>query len=338
MAKTPAAGEVQLNGSGSTFVQPLFEHWAYNYSLKIDPGLKINYGGGGSGQGKKDIIAGTVDFAGSDSTLTDDEFGKKPMQHIPAVAGAIVPAYNLPGVKTITLDGDTLGKIYAGKIEKWNDAAIAALNRGVALPNLPIVVVHRSDGSGTTNVFTIYLTRASKDWADNVKPSSGTTVDWPADKVKRGLGGKGNQGVAATVQKTRGAIGYIELAYAVKNKIPYGKMINAAGKVIDASPESTTAAMQGISFSKRLTADIENSAQADAWPISGFAYFIIDKDIKDCVKAQKLLSWITWSLTSGTGKSRAKELLYATLPPDIVPTIGEAIKGIKCNNGNPVFK
>ena len=315
----------------------MYEAWAFAYA-KVDPTTKINYSGGGSGQGKKDIIAGTVDFAGTDAPLSDAEAGQRAMVQVPTVAGAVVVAFNLPGIKSLTLDGPTLGKIYSGKIEKWNDAAIAALNKGVALPSLPIVVVHRSDGSGTTNIFTTYLTRASTDWKSTVTPSLGSTVDWPVDKVKRGLGGKGNQGVAAAVQKTRGAVGYVELAFAVNNKMSYTKMINAAGKTIDASPAAVTAAMADAAFDKRLKADIEDSKQEAAWPISGFTYILFNKDYADCAKAAKLLGWVTWGITSAEGTGTASKQLYANLPASIVPTVGQAIKSVTCDNGNSVFK
>ncbi len=337
LAASPSAGEVSINGSGATFPQPLYETWAFGYA-KVDPTAKVNYSGGGSGQGKKDIIAGTVDFAGTDAPLSDGEANQRSMVQIPTVAGAVVIAFNLPGVKNLTLDGTTLGKIYGGQIAKWNDPAIATLNKGVSLPNLPIIVVHRSDGSGTTNIFTTYLTRASTDWVSTVTPSFGSIVDWPADKAKRGLGGKGNQGVAAAVQKARGSIGYVELSFAVNNKIPYTKMINAAGKTIDATPAAVTAAMADAVFDKRLKADIENSKEAAAWPISGFTYILFKKDYADCAKAAKLLGFVTWGITSDEGKATAAKQLYAVLPVSIVPTVGQAIKSVTCNNGNAVFK
>lgn len=331
-----AQNSVQINGSGATFPQPLYENWAFTYTNNIDKNLKINYGGGGSGKGKTDIINGTVDFAGTDAPLSDAEAAKKPLIQFPSVAGAVVVPFNVPGVKSLTFDCNVLGKIYAGTIEKWNDPAIAAINKGVTLPNLPIVVVHRSDGSGTTSIFTTYLSKCSKDWTATVSPSKGTTVDWPVDKLRRGLGAQGNQGVAAQVQKTRGAIGYVELAYAVNNKIPYSKMINAAGNTIDASLEATTAAMKDAVFNKRLAADIQDSKQPDAWPIAGFTYFLVPKDTPDCAKAQKIQSWMVWGITSEEGKAMATEGQYATLPPEIVPQVGEAIKSMTCNGGNPV--
>lgn len=331
-----AQSPVQVNGSGATFPQPLYENWAFAYTNTVDKSVKINYGGGGSGKGKTDIINGTVDFAGSDAALSDAEAAKKPLVQFPSVAGAVVVPFNLPGVKSLTFNCNVLGKIYAGKIEKWNDAAIAAINKGVVLPNIPIVVVHRSDGSGTTSIFTTYLSKCSKDWTDTVNPSKGTTVDWPVDKLKRGLGAQGNQGVAAQVQKTRGAIGYTELAFAVNNKIPYAKMINAAGNTIEASTEATTAAMKGATFNKRLAADIQDSKDPAAWPIAGFTYLIVAKDTPDCAKAQKMQSWMVWSITSAEGKEMATKGLYATLPAEIVPQVGEAIKTMTCNGGNPI--
>jgi len=333
----PASGSVQINGSGATFPQPLYENWAFAYN-KVDPAVKINYSGGGSGQGKKDILAGTVDFAGSDATLTDAEFAKKPLQHIPVVAGAVVLAYNVKGVTApLVLDGPTIGSIFAGKIEKWNDAAIAKLNPGVTLPDTVINVVHRSDGSGTTNIFTLYLTAVSDVWKGAVNPSNGTTVDWPVDKLKRGQGGKGNQGVAAAVHQTQGAIGYVELAYAQNNKIPFAKLINAAGKTVDASPAATTAAMKDAQFSDRLTSDIENSKQPEAWPIAGFTYLLVNKDYADCDKATKLLQWIQWGLTNADAQNSASQLLYAPLPADVSGKAIAALKAITCK-ASPVLK
>jgi phosphate transport system substrate-binding protein len=342
LAATPAlpalaAGDTQLNGSGATFPQPLYEDWAYAYNATKDSSLKINYSGGGSGQGKKDIIAGTVDFAGTDAALTDGEAKSKPMQQIPTVAGAVVMAFNVPGVKDLVLDGAVVSGIYLGKIAKWNDPAIAALNPGAALPNLNIIVVHRSDGSGTTSIFTTYLTGVSADWRATVKPPASTTVDWPVDKLGRGLGAKGNPGVAATVQKTKGAIGYMELSYAINNKIAYSKMINAAGKTVAATLASTTAALKTAWFDDRMAATIVNSSQPDAWPIAGLTYLIVNKDYKDCAKATKLLQWIAWGVASPEGQARATALLYSPLPAEVMPRVQSAILSITCN-GAPVFK
>lgn len=328
---------VKLNGSGATFPQPLYEDWAFGYS-QVDKSAEINYSGGGSGQGKKDILAGTVDFAGSDAALSDDEAKQKPLVQLPSIAGAVVAIYNLADVtNTIYLDAKTLGDIYFGKIEKWNDAAIAAINPGIIFPDQAINVVHRSDGSGTTSIFTTYLCAASETWKATVNPCKGTTVDWPVDKLKRGQGGSGNQGVAAAVQKTAGAIGYVELAYAKNNKIPYAQMINAAGKKMDATIASTTAATAGAKFSDRNAADIVNSASADAWPIAGFTYIILNKDYTDCAKAGKLLNWLNWSLTDSAATDRVSKLLYAPLSKDTQTLSLNALKSVTCN-GQPVLK
>jgi len=329
-----APGSVELNASGATFPQPLYEDWAFAFNQR-DPSVVINYAGGGSGQGIKDIKAGTVDLAGSDALLSDKDYQEAPgLQMLPTVAGAVVLAYNIKGVtNTITLDADAVSKIYLGKIEKWNDPALAKLNPDVKFPDLPINVVHRSDGSGTTNIFTLYLSAVSDDWKKG--PGAGTAVDWPVDKLGRGQGGKGNPGVAAAIQNTNGAIGYVELAYAKNNSILYAKMVNAAGKTIEASIPSTIAAIKDAKFDDKLTAIIVNSQQPDAWPIAGFTYLIVNKDYKDCKKAEKLVSFINWALTDASAIDRASKLLYAPLPQEVTPKVVDTADKITCN-GRPV--
>lgn len=329
-----AAGSVQLNASGATFPQPLYEDWAFAFNQR-DPAVIINYAGGGSGQGIKDVKAGTVDFAGTDALLSEKDYQEKPnLQMIPTVAGAVVLAYNIKGVTaTITLDADTVAKIYQGKIAKWNDPAIAKLNPEVKFPDLPINVVHRSDGSGTTNIFTLYLSAVSEEWKQS--PGAGTAVDWPVDKLGRGQGGKGNPGVAAAVQNTNGAIGYVELAYAKSNNIAYAKMVNASGNTVEASIPSTIAAIKDAKFDDKLTAIIVNSQQPDAWPIAGFTYLIVQKDYQDCTKAAKIVNFITWALTDSAAANRASKLLYAPLPTDVTPRVLAVINTITCN-GKPV--
>ena len=331
---TDAPNSVELNGSGATFPQPLYEDWAFAFNQR-DPSVVINYASGGSGQGIKDIKAGTVDFAGSDALLKDADYQEKPdLQMIPTVAGAVVLAYNIPGVTTtITLDAATIVDIFLGKIEKWNDPRLAALNPEVKFPDLPINVVHRSDGSGTTNIFTLYLSAVSEEWKKG--PGAGTAVDWPVDKLGRGQGGKGNPGVAAAIQNTKGAIGYVELAYAKSNNILYAKLINAAGKTVEANIPSTMAAIKDAKFDDRLTAIIVNSKEPDAWPIAGFTYLIVNKDYKDCKKAEKLVSFIKWALTDPAASSRAAKLLYAPLPQEVLPRVVEVLDKITCN-GKPV--
>jgi phosphate transport system substrate-binding protein len=328
--------QVQLNGSGATFPQPLYEEWAYNYNDHVDTKVQINYSGVGSGQGKTDILNGTVDFAGTDAPLTNAEAAKKALVQVPTVAGAVVLVFNLPGITNLTLDASTVAGIYLGKIAKWNDAAIAKLNPGVKLPATTILVVHRSDGSGTTNIFTTYLAVASEEWRSTVSPSYGTTVSWPADKLKRGVGGKANAGVAAAVQSTVGAIGYVELAYALNNKIAFAKMVNAAGKVVTASTASTIAAMRTAWFDNRMASTIVNSKEADAWPIAGFTYILLNQDYKDCNKAVNAVQWVVWGITSDEAKASAVKQSYAPLPASIVPSVGEKLLTVKCN-GNLLF-
>ena len=330
-----APSSIKLNASGATFPQPLYEDWAFAFN-QLEPSVVVNYAGGGSGQGIKDIKAGTVDFAGSDALLADKDYTDVPnLQMIPTVAGAVVLAYNIKGITTsLTLDANTVAGIYLGKIEKWNDPAIATLNPDVKLPDLPINVVHRSDGSGTTNIFTLYLSAVSDDWKNG--PGAGTAVDWPVDKLNRGQGGKGNPGVAAAIQNTNGAIGYVELAYAKSNSILYAKMINASGKTVEASIPSTVAAIKDAQFSDKLTAIIVNSKQPDAWPIAGFTYLIVNKDYKDCKKAGKLVNFINWALTNKAATDRASKLLYAPLPTEVQPKVMDVVGKITCS-GQPVI-
>jgi len=329
-----APGSVKLNASGATFPQPLYEDWAFAYN-QLDPSVEINYAGGGSGQGIKDIKAGTVDLAGSDALLKDSDYAEAPnLQMIPTVAGAVVLAYNVKGVTaTLTLDAETVAQIYLGKIEKWSDPALAKLNPGVNFPDTPINVAHRSDGSGTTNIFTLYLAAVSQEWKQG--PGAGTAVDWPVDKLGRGQGGKGNPGVAAAIQNTNGAIGYVELAYAKTNNILYAKMINAAGKTVEASIPSTVAAIKDARFDDKLAAVIVNSKEPEAWPIAGFTYLIVNKDYKDCKKAGKVIGFINWALTNPGAVDRASKLLYAPLPKEVQPKVLEAVNKITCD-GKPV--
>jgi phosphate transport system substrate-binding protein len=331
---TDPAGSVQLNASGATFPQPLYEDWAFAFN-QVDPSVVINYGGGGSGQGIKDIKAGNVDFAGSDALLADKDYqDNSNLQMLPTVAGAVVLAYNVKGITTpITLNADVVSGIYLGKIEKWSDPAITALNPDVKFPDTPINVVHRSDGSGTTNIFTLYLSAVSSDWKSG--PGAGTTVDWPVDKLKRGQGGKGNPGVAAAIQNTDGAIGYVELAYAKNNSILFAKMVNAAGKTVEASIPSTVAAIKSAQFSDKLTAVIVNASDAEAWPIAGFTYLIVNKDYQDCKKAEKLINFVDWALTDKGAGDRAAKLLYAPLPGDVQTKVVSTAKAITCQ-GKPV--
>src|SRR5438128_5069735 len=261
----PVAAQMLMNGAGATFPYPIYSKWFDEYT-RVDRGARFNYQSIGSGGGIRQITARTVDFGASDGPMTDDQLKRAPgdLLHIPTVLGAVVATYNLPGAPKLRFTPDALAEIFLGKITKWNDAKIAAANPGVALPDQAILVVHRSDGSGTTYIWVDYLAKVSKAWEQKV--GVGTSVNWPV-----GLGGKGNEGVAGQVKNTPGALGYVELAYAVQNKLPVGVVRNAAGKFVEPSIESTTAA---AAAAKDMPADfrvsITNPAGDDAYPIASF--------------------------------------------------------------------
>src|SRR5437667_7865096 len=232
-----ASAQMTINGAGATFPYPIYSKWFDEYA-KVDPSVRFNYQSIGSGGGQKQIVAQTVDFGGSDGPMSDDNLAKAPgkILHIPTVAGADVVAYNLPGNPSLKLDADAIAGIFLGQVKKWNDPKLAALNPGVNLPDQEIVVVHRSDGSGTTFIFTDYLSKVSAEWKEKV--GTNTSVNWPT-----GLGGKGNEGVAGQVKQTLGALGYVELIYAIQNKMPYADVKNTAGEFVKPAMESVTAAL-----------------------------------------------------------------------------------------------
>jgi phosphate transport system substrate-binding protein len=321
------AGSIQINGAGATFPLPVYTEWAYAYQY-VDSSVVINYQGIGSGGGKKGIIDNTLDFAGSDSLLKDEEYtAGVDLQMYPMLAGAVVNVYNvqwaieIPSGTTLpslVLDRQTLVDIYNSKITKWNDAAILALNPDLKdyLPADSITVVHRSDSSGTTEIFTKALTAFSPDWT----AGGASAVEWPADKAGNGVGGKGNQGVAAAVINTPNSIGYVELSFAISNKMPFASMVNQAGKTVVANADSLASAMTDFatSFSDKLTVTIVDAPGDGSWPISGYTYLILHtKNMTDAIKAQKLLEYIRWSLTDASASKRAAELGYAVLPAEI---------------------
>ena len=337
-ASQPVAGSVQINGAGATFPLPVYTEWIYAYQY-VDPSVTLNYQGIGSGGGKKGIIDNTIDFAGSDSVLKDEEYASgKDLQMYPMLAGAVVPIYNVEGVtQTLTLDRITLTGIYNTSIKKWNDPAIAALNPGVALPDKDITAVHRSDGSGTTEIFTNALASFSDDWKNNV--GAGSAVEWPVDKVGNGIGGKGNQGVAAAVQNTSNSIGYVELSYAIANKIPIANMVNKAGQSVTANADSLASAITDYanSFDAKLTTKIVDGPGAGSWPIAGYTYIILHtSSMQDCTKAQKLLEFLKWALTDTAAGKRASELGYSVLPDAVRTQVLDKLGQVTCN-GNPVM-
>jgi phosphate transport system substrate-binding protein len=341
-------GSVQITGTGATFPLPLYTQWTYAYQF-VDPSVVINYTGVGSGAGKNAIIAGTVDFAGSDSLLSDKNYTDgKDLQMYPMVAGAVVPVYNLSlkpvptpaaGATAITLpklilDRQTLVDIYNAKVTKWNDPKIVALNPGLKdyLPDATIVTVHRSDSSGTTEIFTKALTSFSADW----KAGGGSSVEWPG----KGLGGKGNAGVAAQVINNANSIGYVELSYALSNGMSVAQMVNQAGKTVTANGASVNAAMAEFAgaFTEKLTATIVDGKSEGAWPITGYTYIILHTtSMTDCLKAQKLLEFLKWAQTDPGAQSGASSLGYLVLPEAVRQTVLAKLGEVTCNS-QPVLK
>jgi phosphate transport system substrate-binding protein len=305
-----------ITADGATFPQPVYEQWAQDYAAAT--GIQLSYTGGGSGQGVKDFTANIVQFAGSDAPLKDTEKGAAESKngsavlHIPTVFGAIVMAYNLGGIsKPINFSPEVIGKIFTGQIKTWKDPALAADNAGITFPSLAITVAHRSDGSGTTNAFTTYLCKVSTDWKAKVTPCSGKEVSWPV-----GLGGKGNAGVTSTITTTPGALGYIELSYAMQNKVPFGNVKNSSGNWITPSLASTAAAAKLNPIPDSLTFDASNTTVADGYPITTATWILIyqqqDKVNPDEKQADAVVHFLIWALDKGG--SAANKLGYATLP------------------------
>ncbi len=307
------ADVVKINGAGATFPYPLYSKWFSDYN-KANPNVQINYQSIGSGGGIQQLKAGTVDFGASDAPLSADEEKAMPgpVLQIPATAGSVVIVYNIPGVdKGLKLTSDVVGDLFIGKIKTWNDPKITSQNPGVNLPNLPVAVVHRSDGSGTTYIFTDYLAKAHADFY--FKVGRGKSVNWPT-----GLGGKGNEGVAGQVKQIPGAVGYVEYAYAVNNKIPYASIRNKAGKFVEPNPTSTTAAL--TAFSKDLVKDVKTSVTdapgPDSYPISGLTYLLVYKKPADATKGKAFVDFLKWAMEKG--QTQASSLLYSPLSPELV--------------------
>ncbi len=324
--KCPSEAQ-NLTGAGATFPGAIYAKWVDEYNKLT--GVQINYQAIGSGGGIKAFTDKTADFGASDVPLTDDQIKAVSggLYMIPTVMGAVVPTYNIPGVTaTLKFTPDALAGIYLGTITKWNDPKIAAENVGVSLPDMAITTVHRSDGSGTTGVFTDYLSKISPDWKSKV--GSATSVNWP-----NGVGASGNQGVAGAVKQAPGAIGYVELIYAIQNKLGYGTVKNAAGKYVDASLDSTSKAADGFSMPDlgKLTGEqaklsITNSANPAAWPISTFTYLLVPKDMSDKAKALAILRYAWWG--THDGQAFAKDLGYAPLPANVVKTAEDVLRSV----------
>ena len=318
----PAVGQTTLNGAGATFPYPMYSKWFSEYH-KIHPDIEINYQSIGSGGGIRQVLAQTVDFGASDGPMSDEQLSQAKVKilHIPTVLGAVVPAYNVPGVSgDLRFSPQVIADICLGKITSWNDAAIVKDNPDAKLPNQNIVVVHRSDGSGTNYIFTDYLSKVSSDWAGG--PGKGTSVKWPV-----GLGAKGNEGVAGMIRQMDGAFGYVELIYAVQNHIPYGIIKNAAGSWVKASLDGATAAAASV---KNMPADfrvsITNAPGKDAYPISSFTWLLVPVQSKDASRGKIMTDFLTWMLDTGEGMT--KELAYAPLPNEVSMKVRDAIKQV----------
>jgi phosphate transport system substrate-binding protein len=319
----PVVGQTTLNGAGATFPYPIYSKWFSEYQ-KIHPEVRINYQSIGSGGGIRQVTAGTVDFGASDMPMTDKQLqdAKAKILNIPTVLGADVPAYNIPGVSgEVKFTPEVLAGIFLGKISKWNDKAITAANPGVNFPDKEIIVVHRSDGSGTTFIWTDYLSKVSPEWKSQV--GSDTSVKWPV-----GVGGKGNEGVSGFIRQLSGSIGYVELIYAVQNNIPSGSVKNSAGVFVKASLESVTAA---AASAPKMPADfrvsITNAPGKDAYPISSFTWLLIPAQSKDAAKGKILADFLQWMVSDG--QKMTSVLAYAPLPDNVVAKVKEAIQQVK---------
>jgi len=323
-AFTTAVAQTNLNAAGATFPYPIYSKWFSDYH-SAHPEVQINYQSIGSGGGIRQLAAGTVDFGASDMPLNDEQAKQipEPIFQLPTVVGSVVPAYNVPGISgDIKFTGDVLANIYLGKITNWNDKAIAAVNPGVKLPDQQIVVIRRSDGSGTTFVWTDYLSKVSPEWKSSV--GSSTSVKWPV-----GLGGKGNEGVAGYIRQMPGALGYVELIYALQNHITYGSVKNASGNFVKASLDSTTAAAASVKLPgpTDFRVSITNAPGKDAYPISSFTYLLIPKQWKDGNKKSAITGYLNWMLDSGQGM--VTSLNYAPLPKEVAEKERAVIKSIQ---------
>jgi phosphate transport system substrate-binding protein len=318
----PVMGQTTLNGAGATFPYPMYSKWFSEYN-KLHSDVQINYQSIGSGGGIRQVLNGTVDFGASDSPMSDEQLAqsKTKILHIPTVLGAVVPAYNVPGVSgEIKFTPEALAGIFLGKIQNWNDPAITKANPGVNFPNQQIIVVYRAEGSGTTFIFTDYLSKVSADWNSTV--GKGASVKWPL-----GMAGKGNEGVAGQIRQLQGSIGYVELIYAAENKITYGSVKNTAGNFVKASLDGVTEAAASV---KTMPADfrvsITNAPGKTAYPISSFTWLLIPVQAKDPKRGKIIADFLEWMLVDG--QKMTSQLSYAPLPASVVEKVKAAIKQI----------
>lgn len=317
------ADAISLQGAGATFPYPLYSKWIAEYQ-RVKPNVRIDYQSIGSGAGIRQIRERTVDFGASDAPMSDQDLQAAPgkILHIPTVIGAVVVSYNMPGVTgELKLSREAIAGIFLGEIKRWNDAKLTSANQGMQLPDIPIVVVHRTDGSGTTNIFTDYLSKISPAWAERV--GKGTSVNWPT-----GIGGKGNEGVTGQIKQIPGAIGYVELAYAEQNKLPYASIENRAGQFIKPTISSTTAAAAGAlsTMPEDLRVSIVDAAGQQAYPIVGLTYLLVYQEQQDQAKGRAMVEFIWWAIHDG--QKYAADLFYAPLPPELVSRVEDKIKSI----------
>jgi phosphate transport system substrate-binding protein len=327
MALAAPLAAQSLTGAGATFPNPIYTKWFDAYNKKT--GVQINYQSIGSGGGIRQFTEGTVDFGASDGPMNESQIQavNGNVLHVPTVLGAVAVTYNLPslGDTKLKFDGNLLVDIFMGRVTKWSDPAIAKLNPGVKLPDIDLIVVHRSDGSGTTYVFTDYLNKFSREWKDKV--GFATSVNWPT-----GLGGKGNEGVTQQVKQTEGALGYVELIYAISNNLPYAQVKNAAGKFVTPSLESVTAAASGAKLPKDtdFRVSITNAPGDQAYPIASFTWLLVKKDNKDAAKAKLIRDFLTWMITP-EAQNMAAELHYAPLPAPVVSLVQARLPTLKAS-------
>jgi phosphate transport system substrate-binding protein len=322
MMAMSAAQAQKLTGAGATFPYPIYSKWFSEYSA-AHPGVEVNYQSIGSGGGIRQVTAGLVDFGASDGPMTDQQLAESKVKliHIPTVLGAVVPVFNVPGVNNVRFSADVLADIYLGKIQSWDDARIAKDNPGVKLPGQKIIVVHRSDGSGTSYIFTDYLSKVSKEWASG--PGKGTAPSWPV-----GVGGKGNEGVAGLVRQLPGSIGYVELIYALQNRIHFGEVKNPAGNWVKASIQGVTEAAGSV---KQIPADyrvsITNAPGAESYPIASFTWLLIPLKSADPAKGRVIKDMLSWIVKSG--QTEVTALSYAPLPEALAERVLKSIYALQ---------
>jgi phosphate transport system substrate-binding protein len=316
-----AAHAQKITGAGASFPLPIYSKWFSEYSA-AHPGVEVNYQSIGSGGGITQVTQGKVDFGASDMPMTDAQLSSSSIKlvHIPTVMGAVVPVFNVPGVQNLRFTGDTLANIYLSKITNWNDPRIAKDNPGVSLPDKKIIVVHRSDGSGTSFIFTDYLSKVSNDWKSG--PGSGSSPNWPT-----GVGGKGNEGVAGLVRQMEGSIGYVELLYALQNKITFGEVKNADGNWVRASIEGVTAAAATAKIPADYRVSITNAPGASSYPISSFTYLLIPVKTQDAAKKKVLIDLLSWIVK--TGEPEASGLSYAPLPQNLADQVLKTVYSLQ---------